>query len=257
MPHGARTLRAASEVLSRIELVRINARVLSCAATMDPADLRTLDAIHLATASLLEESLHRFVCYDGRLASAANAGDWTVMSPDRGTGRGRLRAHVHDFPDMPRTRRAGRWRATYRSHCNTFSSCLGACMRFVSGTGYIGHARKRSAPASWPRSVNNDWLPEGGIQGVLEGIDRPSGRDRPGARPRVHLPRTARGGQGQRRGSGFRGRDNRPRVVARIRRCRDEPAGAGARGSRGRSTSSRQPLRSPTTQPGSGTCRND
>lgn len=31
------------------------------------------------------------------------------------------------------------------------------------------------------------------------------------------------------RGSGFRGRDNRPRVAARIRRCRDETAGAGAR----------------------------
>ena len=82
MPHGARTLRTAREVLSRIELVRINARVLSRAASMDPADLRTFDAIHLATASLLGESLHRFVCYDGRLASAANAGNWTVVSPD-------------------------------------------------------------------------------------------------------------------------------------------------------------------------------
>ena len=82
LPHGARTLRTAREVLSRIELVRINARVLSRAATMDPADLRTLDAIHLATASLFGDSLHRFVCYDGRLASAANAGNWTVVSPD-------------------------------------------------------------------------------------------------------------------------------------------------------------------------------
>ena len=82
MLHGAATRRTAREVLARIELVRINARVLSRAATMDPASLRTLDAIHLATASLLEESLHRFVCYDERLASAANAGNWTVVSPD-------------------------------------------------------------------------------------------------------------------------------------------------------------------------------
>ncbi len=81
-PHGASALRTAREVLSRIDLVRINAKVLSRAATMDPADLRTLDAIHLATASLLGESLHRFVCYDGRLAGAANAGNWTVVSPD-------------------------------------------------------------------------------------------------------------------------------------------------------------------------------
>lgn len=82
MPHGARTLRTAREVLSRIEIVRINAKVLSRAAIMEPADLCTLDAIHLATASLFGESLHRFVCYDGRLASAANAGNWTVVSPD-------------------------------------------------------------------------------------------------------------------------------------------------------------------------------
>ena len=40
MPHGARTLRTAREVLSRIEIVRINAKVLSRAATMEP-DLRT------------------------------------------------------------------------------------------------------------------------------------------------------------------------------------------------------------------------
>ena len=82
MPHGPRALRSAREVLSRIDLVRINAKVLSRAATMDPADLRTLDAIHLATASLLGESLYRFVCYDERLAGAANAGNWTVVSPD-------------------------------------------------------------------------------------------------------------------------------------------------------------------------------
>jgi len=73
MPHGTRTLRKAGEVLARIDLVR--------AATMEPADLRTLDAIHLATASLFGRSLSRFVCYDGRLAGAAKAGDWNVVAP--------------------------------------------------------------------------------------------------------------------------------------------------------------------------------
>ena len=72
----------AREVPSRIEIVRFNAKVLSRAATMEPADLRTLDAIHLATASLFAESLHRFVYYDERLASAAKAGNWTVVSPN-------------------------------------------------------------------------------------------------------------------------------------------------------------------------------
>ena len=82
MPQGAAALRAAKEVLSCIDLVRINARVLSRAATMNPPELRTLDAIHLATASLFGNSVHRFVCYDGRLASAANGGNWIVVSPD-------------------------------------------------------------------------------------------------------------------------------------------------------------------------------
>ena len=80
MPHGTRTLRKAGEVLARIDLVRINSKVLSRAA-MEPADLRTLDAIHLATASLFGRSLSRFVCYDGRLAGAAKAGDWNVVAP--------------------------------------------------------------------------------------------------------------------------------------------------------------------------------
>ena len=81
MPHGTRALRKVGEVLSRIDLVRINNRVLSRAATLGPADLRSLDAIHLATASLFGLSLSRFVCYDGRLAGAAESNNWTVVSP--------------------------------------------------------------------------------------------------------------------------------------------------------------------------------
>ena len=81
MPHGARALRTAREVLSRIDFIRIDNKVLSRASTLEPADLRALDAIHLATASLLGESLNRFVCYDGRLASAAKASAWTVATP--------------------------------------------------------------------------------------------------------------------------------------------------------------------------------
>ena len=81
MPLGEHALRRARDVLSRMDLVRINDKVLATAATMEPSDLRTLDAIHLATASLLENTLSRFVCYDGRLADAAEARDWTVAAP--------------------------------------------------------------------------------------------------------------------------------------------------------------------------------
>ena len=80
-PQGARALRKAKDVLARFDLVRINSKVLTEAAVMDPPDLRTFDAIHLATAALFGRSLSRFVCYDGRLADAAKAAAWHVVSP--------------------------------------------------------------------------------------------------------------------------------------------------------------------------------
>ena len=80
-PHGTRALRNAGDVLARLDLVRINGKVLTRAAAMDPPDLLTLDAIHLATAALFGRSLRRFVCYDGRLADAAKAAGWHVVSP--------------------------------------------------------------------------------------------------------------------------------------------------------------------------------
>ena len=45
------------------------------------ANLRALDAIHLATASLFGTTLTRIVCYDERMSRAAEAGDWTVAAP--------------------------------------------------------------------------------------------------------------------------------------------------------------------------------
>ena len=71
MPQGTRALRKAREVLSRVDLVRINGKVLSQAAAMETGGLRTLEAIQLATAGLFGRSLRRFVCCDGRLADAA------------------------------------------------------------------------------------------------------------------------------------------------------------------------------------------
>ena len=57
----------AGVVLSRIELVRINDRVLAMASKLSPADLRSLDAIHLATASLFGDALGKVVaCFAHR-----------------------------------------------------------------------------------------------------------------------------------------------------------------------------------------------
>jgi predicted nucleic acid-binding protein len=81
LPLGAEALAKARAVLDRIDLVRVNDRVLTAAGTMQPPELRTSDAIHLATASLLAESLTQFVCFDKRLSQAAESLGWIVSAP--------------------------------------------------------------------------------------------------------------------------------------------------------------------------------
>jgi predicted nucleic acid-binding protein len=81
MALGAHAQRRADDVLDRIELVRLNNTVLNAAGEMKPAELRSLDAIHLATAALFETTLSELVTYDERMAAAARASGWTVTSP--------------------------------------------------------------------------------------------------------------------------------------------------------------------------------
>ena len=81
LPLGPEAVRRGQEVLSHIDLVRINDRVLSAAGAMLPEELRSLDAIHLATAAQLGTDLSRIVTYDERMADAARTLGWTVSSP--------------------------------------------------------------------------------------------------------------------------------------------------------------------------------
>jgi uncharacterized protein len=68
-------------VLGRIELVRMNDRVLNAAGGLLPPDLRSLDAIHLATASQLGADLNQIVTYDDRMADAAERLGLKTASP--------------------------------------------------------------------------------------------------------------------------------------------------------------------------------
>jgi uncharacterized protein len=58
-------------VLAGVDLIRINNRVLNAAAVLAPAEVRSLDAIHLATARQLETDLGRVVTYDEQMLDAA------------------------------------------------------------------------------------------------------------------------------------------------------------------------------------------
>ncbi|MGH3273234.1 MAG: type II toxin-antitoxin system VapC family toxin [Streptosporangiaceae bacterium] len=68
-------------VLDLIDLVEIDAQVRTAAQAVQPAVVRSLDAIHLATALRLGHQLGSFVTYDKRLASAAAAAGLPVAIP--------------------------------------------------------------------------------------------------------------------------------------------------------------------------------
>lgn len=71
----------AERVLARIALVRVDDAVLDSAAAIDPAELRSLDAVHLATALGIGERLDGLVTYDSRLREAADRAGLTVLMP--------------------------------------------------------------------------------------------------------------------------------------------------------------------------------
>ncbi|MGH3415302.1 MAG: type II toxin-antitoxin system VapC family toxin, partial [Actinocrinis sp.] len=67
-------------VLSSIALASIDAAASTAETIGDPL-LRSLDAIHLATAQGMRPTLTAFVTYDKRLAAAASAAELPVAAP--------------------------------------------------------------------------------------------------------------------------------------------------------------------------------
>jgi hypothetical protein len=68
-------------VVERIELLRLDDQILDRASEVGPNDLRTLDAIHLASALAIGRELDAVVTYDRRLAAAAEGAGFAVLSP--------------------------------------------------------------------------------------------------------------------------------------------------------------------------------
>lgn len=71
----------ALDLLLQPRLLVIEARILDTAARLSPPSLRSLDAIHLASALELRDELTAFVAYDDRLLAAASALGLPVASP--------------------------------------------------------------------------------------------------------------------------------------------------------------------------------
>ena len=75
---------AARTVASTIDTLVLTDTIAAIAATIPPAELRTLDAIHLATAHAHRHSLTAFCVYDRRLLEAAESQDLPTVSPRNG-----------------------------------------------------------------------------------------------------------------------------------------------------------------------------
>lgn len=81
LPAGEDALELGRTILRTLDLVRVNDRILNAAGLLRPLDLRSLDAIHLATARELGSDLTVLVTYDSRMVAAARGLGYRSASP--------------------------------------------------------------------------------------------------------------------------------------------------------------------------------
>jgi len=79
--YGGRYAVDARSFLEGLALLPLGDAVLDEAASIDPATLRSLDALHLATALSIRDEIGAFVTYDERLAEAAEHRGFRVAQP--------------------------------------------------------------------------------------------------------------------------------------------------------------------------------
>jgi len=78
---GPEVLAAVRAALRRVDLVGIDDRILDAAGILEPGIVRTLDAVHLATALALGDDLDRVVTYDDRMAEGAALLGLATLTP--------------------------------------------------------------------------------------------------------------------------------------------------------------------------------
>jgi predicted nucleic acid-binding protein len=78
---GERAIPLAERLLAKLTTIPLTITILRQAGVLPPPHLRSLDAIHLATALSLDEVVAEFACYDVRLAEAAGQSGLSVVAP--------------------------------------------------------------------------------------------------------------------------------------------------------------------------------
>lgn len=81
LPAGDEAVARGRSVLQRLDLVRVNDRVLNAAGVLHPPEFRSLDAIHLATAQQLGRERTALVTYDDRMVTAAKQLGYRIVQP--------------------------------------------------------------------------------------------------------------------------------------------------------------------------------
>jgi len=79
--YGRSYAELAERASKALALIPLDEAVLDRAAELEPAELRTLDALHLATALSLGDDLGAMLVYDSRLAEAGRGAGLTVLAP--------------------------------------------------------------------------------------------------------------------------------------------------------------------------------
>jgi predicted nucleic acid-binding protein len=79
--YGDLAAKRARAALTAITLIPLDQAILDAAVELNPAELRSLDALHLATVVSLGEDLGRLCCYDARMEDAAQALGIEVSQP--------------------------------------------------------------------------------------------------------------------------------------------------------------------------------
>jgi predicted nucleic acid-binding protein len=78
---GESPIAMADQLIAKLTTIPLTITILRQAGVLPPPHLRSLDAIHLATALSLDEVVAEFACYDARLVEAAAASGLLVVAP--------------------------------------------------------------------------------------------------------------------------------------------------------------------------------
>jgi len=82
--YGAKRATQAREWLDGMALLPLDDAILDAASRLEPFRLRSLDALHLATALSVRDDVGAFFSYDKRLGEAARECGFDVVQPGDG-----------------------------------------------------------------------------------------------------------------------------------------------------------------------------